>query len=86
ASDLIPATRRGEGIGYFGLAATIAMALGPLTGIWLMDKYGFGVLFLITGLSTVLAFALAQFVRMPAPVITAPNIQQSSFVSRFIER
>ena len=29
AADVIPAARRGEGIGYFGMGSTIAMALAP---------------------------------------------------------
>lgn len=44
-SDLIPQARRGEGMGYFGLSGTIAMALGPLIGLWLMQTYNFTILF-----------------------------------------
>ena len=32
ASDIVPMERRGEGIGYFGMSFTIAMALGPCVG------------------------------------------------------
>ena len=42
-SDLIPSARRG-GMGYFGLSGTIAMALGPLIGLWLMQTYNFTIL------------------------------------------
>lgn len=31
--DVIPPTRRTEGLGYFGLAATLGMAIGPLTAV-----------------------------------------------------
>ncbi len=44
-SDLIPSARRGEGMGYFGLSGTLAMALGPLIGLWLMQTYNFTILF-----------------------------------------
>ena len=47
-SDLIPQARRGEGMGYFGLSGTIAMALGPLIGLWLMQTYNFTILFMCT--------------------------------------
>jgi len=33
AADVIPAARRGEGIGYFGLGSTVAMAIAPALGI-----------------------------------------------------
>ena len=32
ASDIVPMERRGEGIGYFGMSFTIAMAIGPSVG------------------------------------------------------
>lgn len=37
ASDVIPASRRGEGIGFFGLASTLAMALAPAIGLALLN-------------------------------------------------
>ncbi len=37
AIDVLPAERRGEGIGYFGVAYSVAMAVGPLFGIELRD-------------------------------------------------
>lgn len=46
-SDLIPSARRREGMGYFGLSGTIAMALGPLIGLWLMQTYNFTILFYV---------------------------------------
>jgi predicted MFS family arabinose efflux permease len=47
-SDIIPADRRGEGLGYFGLATTLAMAVAPATGLWLAKAYGFDVMFLMS--------------------------------------
>lgn len=37
AAELIPAGRRGEGMGYFGLGTTFMMALAPLAGLWLYE-------------------------------------------------
>ena len=47
ASQVIPPHRMGEGMGYLGLGTTVALALGPLFGIWLMNGLGFLVLFLV---------------------------------------
>ena len=38
AADVIPASRRGEGIGYFGMGSTVAMALAPALGLWLLEE------------------------------------------------
>ncbi|MCM3768047.1 MFS transporter [Neobacillus niacini] len=47
ATDLIPATRRGEGMGYYGLSGNVALALGPSLGLILAGKLSFDVFFLI---------------------------------------
>ncbi|WP_312523965.1 MFS transporter [Anaerospora sp.] len=45
ATDLVPAERRGEGIGYYGLSNTFAMAAGPALGLLILNHAGFMVLF-----------------------------------------
>ena len=35
AIDVLPSSRRTEGIGYYGLSNNLAMAIGPTAGIWL---------------------------------------------------
>ncbi|MBR1415604.1 MAG: MFS transporter [Prevotella sp.] len=35
AIDVLPSSRRTEGIGYYGLSNNLAMAVGPTAGIWL---------------------------------------------------
>lgn len=39
AVDIMPASRRGEGIGYFGVTTNIAMAIGPMAALMLYEKY-----------------------------------------------
>ncbi|WP_110933523.1 MFS transporter [Paenibacillus bouchesdurhonensis] len=46
ATDMIPATRRGEGMGWFGTAMTLAMAIAPLFGIWVVQHLSYSALFL----------------------------------------
>ncbi|HET7292785.1 MAG TPA: MFS transporter [Vicinamibacteria bacterium] len=40
-TDLIPESRRAEGIGYWGLSTIVAMAFAPSTGLWLF-RFGWG--------------------------------------------
>ena len=52
--DIMPASRRGEGLGYFGVANNLAMAVGPMTGLMLHDVVSFDVVFytaIATGLT-----------------------------------
>jgi MFS family permease len=45
ATDLIPPPRRGEGMGYYGLSNTLAMAVGPALGLYILGNLGFDGLF-----------------------------------------
>ncbi|WP_160725718.1 MFS transporter [Bacillus sp. USDA818B3_A] len=47
ASDLIPVTRRGEGMGYYGLSGNLALAFGPSLGLILTGVISFSSFFLI---------------------------------------
>ncbi len=58
--DIMPASRRGEGLGYFGIANNLAMAVGPMAGLMLHDVVSFDFIFytaIATGL-TGFAFAM----------------------------
>ena len=35
--DIMPSSRRGEGLGYYGLTNNIAMSIGPMFGLFLHD-------------------------------------------------
>lgn len=63
--DIVPPERRGEGIGLFGLAMTIPMALGPLAGIKLSEHNNFLLLFVCASLLTFAGFLLTIFIRYP---------------------
>ncbi|MCR8657550.1 MFS transporter [Paenibacillus endoradicis] len=40
-TQIIPPKRMGEGIGYFGLSTSLAMSIGPATGMGIMKASGF---------------------------------------------
>lgn len=48
AIDSLPSSRRGEGIGYFGVSVNIAFATGPMTGVFLYEGFGSSVVFAIS--------------------------------------
>lgn len=55
--DVMPVNRRGEGISYFSTGGTIAMALGPVTGLTIFNLYTFDVV-----IYTSLIVAIAGFI------------------------
>ncbi|WP_328036028.1 MFS transporter [Niallia taxi] len=57
-TDLIPTTRRGEGMGWSGMAMTIAMAIGPMLGLAVANNFSYESLFGFAVLLSVAALAL----------------------------
>ncbi len=66
AADLVPARWRGTGMGLFGLAMPMAMALGPLTGSALLGADRYGLVFAVGTAITLLAVLAYLGVRVPA--------------------
>ncbi|WP_285768742.1 MFS transporter [Peribacillus sp. SI8-4] len=62
ASDIIPAKRRGEAMGYYGLSGNLALAFGPSLGLFLATVLPFQELFLICSLLGLLAIITASLI------------------------
>ena len=63
--DIMPSSRRGEGLGYYGLSNNIAMSLGPMTGLFLHDYYSFDFIFLCAMGCCILGMIMAVMVKAP---------------------
>ena len=80
--DVMPSSRRGEGLGYYGVTNNLAMAFGPLTGLFVIASGNYNILFatsLITGIVG-LCFALAV---RTAPRATNEKIEFRLSADRF---
>ncbi|GBD26748.1 hypothetical protein HRbin30_02090 [bacterium HR30] len=58
ASDVIPVTRRAQGLAWFGLWGMASNGLSPLLGEWLIRRWGFGAFFLVAALLAVSCLAI----------------------------
>ncbi len=63
ATDLIPPSRRGEGMGYYGLSGNIALAIGPGLGLTLVNIVSFPTLFIICAMLGLFAFLISLNIR-----------------------
>lgn len=82
--DIIPASKRGQGIGYFGMSFTIAMALGPVIALTILDASDFPAMFLSAALFAVAGLVLILFVKFP-PMPESLNGKTFSW-RRFVEK
>lgn len=67
ASDVIPAVRRSEGMGYYGISATIAMSVGPALGLYLVAYRSYAVLFTGSAILAALGLAGSFFINYEIP-------------------
>lgn len=61
ASDYIPKAHFGEGMGFFSLASSLAMALAPGFGLLWVNRFGFSNLFYLSAGMVTLVFILGFF-------------------------
>ncbi|KGX87195.1 MFS transporter [Pontibacillus litoralis] len=89
AVDLVPKTRIGEGMGYFGLSVTIGMIIAPSVGIFLFENYDFTVLISTSMLLGVVAIVLFSFTNFDTPKDVKKrqfDIKSFSFFGSLIEK
>jgi len=79
--DIMPSSRRGEGLGYFGLANTLAMAIGPMTGLFMHEIYSFDTIFYMAIGSGLLGFLFVSTVK--SKNMADKNKQQPMAFDRF---
>lgn len=84
AVDIVTSERRGEAIGYFGMAANIAMAIGPVAGIWIQKNHSFDALFLSAFAASLIGFFTIMMIKPIRKEHPAPGTKQAVSLDRFI--
>ncbi|UZD46426.1 MFS transporter [Peribacillus frigoritolerans] len=85
-AQIIPATRKGEGIGYYSMSATLATAIGPFIGLFMAQNTSFQVIFSFCLALGVISLITAFFLYVPALKVTAKVTESKGFkLSNFIE-
>ncbi len=86
AIDVIPAERRGEGIGYFGIGFSIAQSIGPLAGFWLYNNFSFDYIFAIAFGVAAIGFLTIIPIKLPTTIniTSAQKEQEKISLDRFI--
>jgi len=81
--DIVPAARRGEGIGIYGLSFTIAMAIGPIIALAVMGEANYNGMFITAMVVAVAGLLLALLVKYPAYI--RPEKSPGLSFKKFIE-
>ncbi|MFR9557285.1 MAG: MFS transporter [Rikenellaceae bacterium] len=83
AIDVIPSSRRGEGIGYYGAIIVLAMAIGPMLGLYMIELFDYRELFIMAAVSCWLGVAIGSFVKSKP---REPIIHEALSIDRFFLR
>jgi len=78
-ADLIPTSRRGEGMGYFVMSTNMAMVIGPFVGLLAIQQWGPKILFIISVIVALGSLVTGLSVKLVEKEKTDQPKVQSSF-------
>ncbi|WP_422122470.1 MFS transporter [Planococcus sp. X10-3] len=85
-AQIIPMTRKGEGIGYFSMSSTLATAIGPFIGLFMSQRTSFEMIFALCVVFGIISLAFALFVKVPAVDYSVKSDKTKGFkISDFLE-
>lgn len=74
AIDVMPSSRRGEGLGYYGVMGNLAMAFGPMVGLFIISSGNYQILFWCSIAAGTTGLIFASMVNAPRrPPVLQPN-------------
>lgn len=76
--DVMPSSRRGEGLGYYGVTNNLAMAFGPMAGLFVISLGDYTLLFLTSLVTGAIGLILASIVRAPRRVLEKTEFKLSA--------
>lgn len=86
AADIIPPERRGEGLGYYGIAMNLAIVAGPFIVLSLQPFAAARVIFLILSVIIVIGFFCAFLVKITDEQQSAPKEKRKLTLNDFLEK
>ncbi|MBO5802047.1 MAG: MFS transporter [Alistipes sp.] len=76
--DVMPSSRRGEGLGYYGVTNNLAMAFGPMAGLFVIASGNYTLLFLTSLVTGSVGLILASLVRAPRKILEKTEFKLSA--------
>lgn len=78
--DIMPSSRRGEGLGYYGLTNNIAMSVGPMAGLFMHKNLSYESIFAMSMLVCLVGFFSATLIKPKKKNNT--NVSESTVANR----
>ncbi|NHC38351.1 MFS transporter [Bacillus sp. MM2020_1] len=85
-AQIIPSTRKAEGIGYYSMSATLATAIGPFIGLYMTQHTDYQMIFIFSLVLGVISLITAFFVDVPQlDGLVQPTETKGFKLSNYIE-
>ena len=86
AIDVLPSSRRAEGIGYYGLSNNLGTAIAPTIGMLILGwTHSYNLIFLVSLLTAGIGFAINSTLKLkPRPVLPQKGVEGSLSLDRFL--
>jgi len=75
AVDIIPVSKRGQGIGYFALSTTLGMSAGPVIGLFVCHQWGYTTMFVSGCFISAASLACAYAIHLRKRFVVGKRIQ-----------
>lgn len=75
-SSIIPDVRRGEGTGYYAMSTTLASAIGPFLGMFLIQYASFNAIFILCTIVLAVCFIAVFFLKVPKVELTIEQLDK----------
>lgn len=91
-AQILPVSRRGEGIGYFSMSSTLGTAIGPFLGIWMMLHVGYDAIFILSSTIALSCLIVSLCIQVPNIPLSSQRfenkdpVSKPSFISQYIEK
>jgi MFS family permease len=77
-ADLIPKSRQGEGMGYYGLTTNLAMVVGPFLGLVVIQNQGSNEVFIVHTIGCMVALLSGLLVKLPKITLATKKAKSST--------
>lgn len=86
-AQIIPESRRGEGVGYYSLSVTLATAIGPFLGLYLSQNTDYSVLIVLCVILVIFSLISSFFLHVPITHFSKEQVEEMKRfkLSNFIE-
>lgn len=90
-AQILPPSRRGEGIGYYSMSSTLGTAIGPFLAIWMMLHLGYQAIFALSSGFALLCLLIGCLLQVPDAITAAKNStisndEPNDFISKVMEK